>query len=119
MGNSQFYYTEGDTLPVMFWKIDPPTDLTLATSVTWSMEDANGNNVIDDVAASIADGTYIIDGVSTDLTPADGVVFWEPLTAQTANKGLYRGRFQVTFPGGRTMATPNSGALEVIIEADI
>lgn len=119
MGNSQFYYTEGDTLPVVFWRIDPHVDLTAASAVTWSMEDSDGNNVIDDVAASIANGTYILDGVSVTLTPADGVVFWEPQSTDTASSGMFRGRFRVTFPGGRILTSPNFGALEVVIGPDI
>lgn len=115
MAEAQFTYTQGDTLPILFWKIDPLINLTGAT-VTWSMDDADGNDILDAVPATIANGTYLIDGVSTALTPADGVVFWTPQPGNTAQKGIYRGSFEVTLPGGGKLHSPNKDYIEILVQ---
>lgn len=115
MAEAQFNYTQGDTLPVVFWRIDPQIDLSGAT-VTWSMDDADGNDVLDGAPASIANGSYLIDGISTTLTPADGVVFWTPGVDDTAAKGIFRGSFEVTLPGGGKLHSPNKGYIEILVQ---
>lgn len=73
----------GDRLPYLAYKFG--FSLATATGVVFSARDESTDLVfIDRQAAIIANGTYVIDGVSQALTPADGVAFYPFALGDTA-----------------------------------
>lgn len=78
-----FTIRQGDRRPWLAYRFG--FSLVTATGVTFSLRDQSAGTVfIDDATAVIANGTYDINGVSTVLTPADGVVFYPWGPADTA-----------------------------------
>lgn len=99
----------GDRMPALAYKF--PFPLTGALGVTFSARAGGTETVfIDRQPAQIADGTYIIDGISTALTPADGVAFypWGPSDTAVERKGC-QALFHVTWPGNLGESLPSEG----------
>ena len=76
-------------------------DLTAASGVTFSMRLRGGATKVSLAAAQIGNGTYIIDGVSTVLTPASGVVFYPWGATDLDTAGTYEVEFTPTFAAGK------------------
>ena len=76
--------------------------------------------LVNDAAAGICDGTYIIDGVPTVLTPADDWVYYQPQPADVATLGIYHATFRVYDPVAQKSATfPPKDRIEVQIGPDL
>lgn len=105
----------GDRMPALAYKF--PFPLTDALGVTFSARDADSGLVfIDRQPAQIADGTYVIDGVATALTPEDGVVFypWGATDTATERKGC-QGLFHIDWPGNLGETLPSEGYERFVI----
>lgn len=101
----------GDRAPYLAYRF--PYPLTGAVSVDFSARDADGSTVfINRQPAQIANGTYIIDGVSTVLSPndANAVVFYPWAAGDTAaeRKGC-QFLFHVNWPGPLQETMPSEG----------
>lgn len=110
-----FYLVLGDLLPEQFYRLSPPTDLTTATGVTFSVWDRDGVPVLTDAPAVIANGDYVVDGVPMTFAPVDGVVIWPPQTGQITARGVYQARFRIAFPGPKHVSHPNYDFLSLIV----
>jgi len=107
--NTIFTIRVGDRKPWFAYKFG--FSLADATGVTFSARDAATEAVfIDHQPAQIANGTYDINGVSTVLTPADGVVFypWAAGDVAVARKSCLA-LFHITWPGGLGESVPSDG----------
>jgi hypothetical protein len=112
---AKFTIRQGDRRPWIAYKFG--FSLVGATSCNFSLRDEATDAVfIDDQAAVIANGTYDINGVSTALTPADGVVFypWGATDTGQARKSCM-GLFKVIWPGGLQETVPSEGYIPVTI----
>lgn len=101
----------GDRAPYLAYRF--PFPLTDAVSVDFSARDADGATVfINRQPAQIADGTYVIDGVSTVLSPSDqnAVVFYPWAVGDTAveRKGC-QFLFHINWPGTKQETVPSEG----------
>jgi len=104
-----FIIRQGDRLPYLAYEFG--FSLATAVSVSFSARDAATDAVfIDRQPAIIANGTYVINGVSRALTPADGIVFypWAAGDTAVARKGV-QGLFHITWPGSLTESLPSEG----------
>jgi hypothetical protein len=113
---SRFTIRVGDRLPWLAYKFD--FSLQTALSVTFSAQAAGAAApFIDRQAAIIANGTYIIDGVSTPLTPASGVVFY-PWTAgdTAAERQDVSGLFHINWPGNLQETLPSDAVVPITIK---
>lgn len=102
----------------LFFELVPVRDLASAT-VKASMRVRSGADVFIDRAAQVANGTYTIDGVSTPLTPASGVVFVDITATDTVAAGFYEMEFIVTYSGGFDDVLPSASYIPVTITARI
>lgn len=103
---TEHVWVKGDLAPALFYQLDPIEDLTGLT-VTFSMWDVATKTLkIAAAAAVVADGSYLINGVVTAYTPADGVVYYEPSGTDTDTIDDYRGQFTITFPGPKPGTYP-------------
>lgn len=112
----KFTIRMGDRRPWLAYRFG--FSLVGATGVTFSLRDEAGAKTvfIDDQAAVIADGTYDINGVSTVLTPADGVVFYPWAAGDTAQaRKSCMGLFHINWPGGVQESMPSEGYVPVAI----
>ena len=112
---AKFTIRQGDRRPWIAYQFG--FSLVGATGVNFSLRDESTDAVfIDDQAAVIANGTYDINGVSTPLTPSDGVVFypWAAPDTATARKSCM-GLFKVIWPGGLQETVPSEGYIPVVI----
>ena len=110
-----FAIRQGDRLPSLAYKFG--FSLADALSVTFSARDADSQTVfIDRQPAQIADGIYMIDGVETALTPADGVVFypWAALDTAQPRKSC-QALFRITWPGNLAETLPSEGYERFVI----
>lgn len=75
---------------------------------TMALRNGTGAPKINDRAIQIASGTYVIDGVSTVLTPADGVAFvpWDTNDLDTPGDYVCEA---TPIIGGKRMTRPNYG----------
>lgn len=104
-----FTIRAGDRLPYLAYEFG--FSLATAVSVSFSARDAATDALfIDRQPAIIGNGTYVINGVSRVLTPADGIVFypWGPTDTATPRKGV-QGLFHITWPGPLTESLPSEG----------
>lgn len=115
----RFYIAQNDTLPELMVQVDPPYDLTGATAVFSMRDRATGALKVNRAAATIANGSYTVDGVSVSYTPADGVLIHSWQAAETDTAGVYEAEFEVTFPSGDVLTAPNSAKIVVEITDDI
>jgi hypothetical protein len=107
---STFQVAQGDRLPALTCNLmqavdtDTPTaiDLTLASSVTFSMWDRKTKAV--KVAATAA----------TIVTAASGAVSWSPGATDTDTPGTYDVQWRVTF-SGLVMSVPSDGFDTLIV----
>jgi hypothetical protein len=105
----------GDRMPWLAY--DFGFSLATAVSVSFSARDQDTNEVfIDHQPAQIANGTYTINGVSQDLTPADGIVFypWGAGDTAAARKSVM-GLFHITWPGALQETLPSEGYERIVI----
>ena len=95
---------------------DMGMDLTLASAVKFSMLNrADGAVKINAATAQIGNGTYVIDGVSTVLTPASGWAFYPWSGANDLDTpGNFEGEFTAVMPGGNDI-TPTYGRFPITI----
>ena len=93
----------------LFYKFEPARDLSTISTVKASMRVKNGATVFANRSAVVANGTYLIDGVSTPLTPASGVVFVDVTATDTAIAGLYEIEFPVVYSDGKDDVIPSTG----------
>jgi hypothetical protein len=97
---SAFKVGVGDLGRVILYEIDPALTLAGSETVTFSMTNVETGAVpIDLQAASVANGSYEIDGVTTALTPADGVLVYVPKGSEFSTAGFYAGRFRLQISG--------------------
>lgn len=107
----------GDRLPALAYRF--PFSLATALGVNFSARDADsGLLFIDRQPAVIANGTYIIDGVSTLLSPNDAqaVAFYPWASGDTAavRKGA-QALFHVNWPGPLQESLPSEGYERFVI----
>lgn len=93
-----------------------PVDLTSATSVTFSMAPRSGGaRKVDGQAAEVGDGTYTLpDGSAKAYTPTDGVLIYQPVSADVDTDEVYIGEFTYQL-GGKPVIDPGTGYLEIHI----
>lgn len=103
------YSLKTGTMQRLFYKFEPLRDLSTISTVKASMRTKNGSTVFANRTATVANGTYLIDGVSTVLTPASGVVFVDVTATDTATKGFYEAEFPVVYTDGKDDVIPSSG----------
>ena len=105
----------GDRSPSLAYKC--PFSLVGATGVSFSARDEATKTVfIDHQTAQIANGTYQIEGVSTVLTPADGVVFYPWAAGDTAQaRKSCMALFHITWTGGLGETVPSEGYEKFVI----
>lgn len=99
----------GDRLPYLAY--DFGFSLATAVSVSFSARDSETDAVfIDRQPAIIGNGTYLINGISRVLTPADGIVFypWAAPDTAVARKGV-QGLFHILWPGNLSESLPSEG----------
>lgn len=104
-----FTIRQGDRLPWLAYKF--PFSLVTAVGVTFSAREEPGSALfIDRQPGVIANGTYVIEGVSTPLTPADGVAFypWGPTDTSAVRKSCMA-LFHVIWPGSLQETVPSEG----------
>lgn len=102
---ADFYWTQGDLAPVLnrvLYDSDGVVVPLLDATVTFRMEDAAGNVVIDDASADIIDE----DG---------GEVEYEPVDGDTDNPGMYSGSFRVTYLSGDPQTFPSPTRIRIQI----
>lgn len=99
----------GDRAPYLAYKFG--FSLADALGVTFSAKDAATDTVfINNLPAIIANGTYVIDGQSTPLTPADGVAFYPWAAGDTAVKReSCLALFHINWPGNLAQTMPSDG----------
>ena len=118
--SDDFTIKTGSDNDLLFYQFDPIVDLTGVTAVKFSMKKQQETAIkIDEAAAQVANGTYIIDGVSTVLDPTDGVVFYPWTLADLDTAGIYDGEFKVTFANGKHSVNPSYGRRKIIISDSI
>ena len=104
-----FTIKKGDTSPFLVATLNDSTgtalDLTGA-SVVFNMGDLDGNSVV-------SDGSCTIIGEET------GRVRYGWVSNDTANAGVFRGEFTVTFASGRIETFPNSTTIRIRIKDDV
>lgn len=104
----------GDRAP--FFAYQFPFSLEDATGVTFSARTDAGVVFIDHQPAQIANGTYDIEGVSTVLTPASGVVFYPWAAGDVAQeRKSCMGLFHITWTGGLGETVPSEGYERFVI----
>lgn len=113
-----FYIKQNDRAPSIFWQTSPVLDLTGLAAV-FSMRDADGTVKVNRQTATVADGTYTIDGVETAYTPTDGVLFYDWASGDTDTAGVFYAEFEVTVSAGVTVTFPNNTNIVVQITDDI
>lgn len=99
----------------LFFRFNPKRDLSTVASVKCSMRLRGGATVFANRAATVADGTYLIDGVSTILAPADGVVFVQLTASDTPSAGTYDLEFPVTYSDANDDVFPSAGYAQAIV----
>ncbi len=115
---TQFTIKKGSNGDKVFYQLDPVIDLTGAT-VTFSMTLRGGALKIDRAAATVASGTYIIDGVSTTYAPAQGVVFYDwPGAGDLDAPGNYNAEWNIA-KDGKSHKRPSHGYESIIIQEDL
>lgn len=114
--SEDFTIKTGSDNDLLFYQFDPLIDLTGVTSVKFSMKKQQGTAIkINAATAQVANGTYTIDGVSTVLTPVNGVVFYPWTLADLDTPGIYDAEFKVTFANGKNSVNPSYGRKKIII----
>ena len=105
----------GDRVPYLAY--DFGISLVDALGVTFSARDQTTHAVfIDRQPAIIANGTYVIDGVSTTLTPASGIAFYPFALGDTATeRKSVMGLFHITWPGNLQESMPSQGYENMVI----
>ena len=101
----------GDRMPYLAYRF--PFPLTDALSVDFSAREAGAAPpFIDRQPAQIANGTYVIDGVSTVLSPndANAVVFYPWAVGDTAAaRDSCQFLFHITWAGPKQETVPSEG----------
>lgn len=105
----------GDRVPYLAY--DFGFSLADALGVEFSARDEVTKEVfIDRQPAIIADGTYVIDGVSKALTPDDGIVFYPFASGDTAApRKSAMCLFHISWPGALQETQPSEGYERMII----
>jgi len=119
MANTPFTIKKGSSGDKVFYQLSPVIDLTGATA-TFSMT-LRGQSTpkIASAAATVASGTYIIDGVSTVYSPTDGVVFYDWAGANDLDtEGNYQAEWNIT-KDGKSHKRPSEGYETIIIQEDL
>lgn len=105
---SSFTIKRGDTSPAIESTLrdgsGSPVDLD-GSSVLFRMRDENGDLVVDEVAYIDLDET--------------GVVVYEWQSEDTADSGVYRAEWQVTYDDGAVETFPNSGYLTIYVNNNV
>ena len=112
---ASFSIRVGNRLPYLAYKFG--FSLVGALGVTFSMRDSKTSEiVVNRQPAIIANGTYTIGGISTPLTPVDGVVFypWGATDTAVARKAAV-GLFEITWPGNLKESVPSEGYEKITI----
>jgi hypothetical protein len=110
-----FTIRAGDRLPWLAYEFG--FSLEDAVAVTFSAREEPASTVfIDRQPAIIADGTYVINGASRVLTPADGIVFypWGAGDTATPRKSV-QCLFHITWPGALQETLPSDGYERMVI----
>lgn len=117
--NRPFTIKIGSNGDKLFYRLSPVIDLTSAT-VTFSMRPRNVTTPkIDQVAAQVANGTYIIDGVSFTYVPTDGVVFYDwPGANDLDTAGEFESEWNIT-KAGKSFKRPSQGYEIIIVSEDV
>ena len=100
-------------------------NITLKQGDTWpplkaTLQQANGT-AINLTEATVRlmvinrQGTEIIDHAAAITNAISGQVQYDWHTSDTANAGIFRGEFEVTFAGGAIVTVPNNGYFEIQI----
>lgn len=105
----------------LFIEFGPEIDLASAGAevrFTMKQRGSTGAPKIDDRIIQIANGTYVIDGVSTVLAPADRVAFvpWAANDLDTPGDYVCEA---VPIIGGKRMTRPNYGYGTITISSEL
>lgn len=119
MGQTPFTIKKGSNGDKVFYQLDPVIDMTGATvSFTMTQRGASVPKIAS-AAATVASGTYIIDGVSTVYAPTQGVVFYDWAgAADLDTPGIYSAEWSIT-KDGKSHKRPSEGYETIIIEEDL
>ena len=118
MTNDVYTIKTGSDGEAIFYQFAPTIDLAGAAAFFSMAHRQSGTVKISAAAATIANGTYEIDGVSTVLVPADGVVFYAWALADLDTPGDYEGEFKIV-KAGKATVSPSKGRKAIQIEAAI
>ena len=115
MSNPVFSIRTGDRVPAMAYQFG--FSLAAAVSVNFSAKDQGSGLVfINRQPAVIANGTYVIAGISRVLTPADGVVIYNRTAGDTAiARTTVLGLFHIIWPGALQETLPSEGYERIAI----
>lgn len=119
MANLPFTIKKGSSGDSVFYQLNPAIDLT-GTTVAFSMT-LRGASIpkIASAAATVASGTFIINGVSTVYTPSQGVVFYDwPGAGDLDTPGEYNAEWNIT-KDGKSHKRPSVGYETIIIQEDL
>lgn len=108
--------SNGDKL---FYRTSPVIDMTGATATFTMTQRGAAAPKIDQVAAQVANGTYIIDGVSTVFVPTDGVVFYDwPGAGDLDTAGEFEAEWNI-IKSGKSFKRPSQGYEIITVSEDL
>lgn len=92
-------------------------DLTGATGATFSMTPRGGaTRKVAAASAVIGNGSYTLpDGSVQAFTPSDGVLIYQPISADVDTAGAFIGQFSYQLSAGLVI-DPGAGYIDIIIQ---
>ena len=106
-----FYIKQNDTAPsievILTDSAGKAKSLANVANVKFNMQDENGNLVVDH-------------GTGYTTTPAArGIVGYVWQNGDTANEGLHKAEFVITYTNDQVETFPNTGYINVIVKGDL
>ena len=107
---ASFYIKQNDTAPsievILTDSAGKAKSMSNVTSVQFNMADENGNLIVDHAAG------YVVNGLR-------GIVSYVWQAGDTANEGLHKAEFVITYDSGQVETFPNTGYINVIVKGDL
>jgi hypothetical protein len=112
-----YYLVVGDLSPSILYQTVPKENLTGVVSVTFNAWDAATRTLkIDDGVAAVASGLYLINGVLTNVVPADGILVYNLGPADVDVSDTFHCQFTVVFQSGLVTTSPNKKGDYLVLE---